>query len=83
MSKKNVWQIVKVLFTVLLSFTIIYTLNAKNKSTVDVLSKFGDKSEEVKSIQTKLQEKGYYNGSIDGVFGEATINSVTKFHSDN
>lgn len=83
MSKKNVWQIVKVLFTVLLSFTVIYTLNAKSKSTVDVLSKVGDKSEEVKSIQTKLQEKGYYNGSIDGVFGEATKNSVAKFQSDN
>ncbi len=83
MSKKNVWQIVTVLFTVLLSFAIIYTLNVRSKSSMDVLSKVGDKSEEVKSIQTKLQEKGYYNGSIDGVFGEVTKNSVAKFQSDN
>ena len=34
---------------------------------------------EVKSIQRKLSSLGYYNGSIDGIYGSATKTAVTKF----
>ncbi|MDQ5983374.1 MAG: Spore cortex-lytic enzyme [Eubacteriales bacterium SKADARSKE-1] len=56
--------------------------NFKNP-TVNVLSKQGDKTEEVKKIQTALADKGYYCGQVDGVFGDATKEAVTNFQKDN
>lgn len=43
------------------------------------LSKMGSRSEEVKSIQSVLKSKGYYKGSIDGIFGTQTKNAVIAF----
>ncbi|MEE0931226.1 MAG: peptidoglycan-binding domain-containing protein, partial [Acutalibacteraceae bacterium] len=36
------------------------------------LSKYGSTGEEVKAIQTKLNELGYFDGEIDGIFGSKT-----------
>ena len=51
-------------------------------STV-ALSKIGSTGSEVTQIQNALKEKGYYNGNVDGIFGTATKNAVTKFQQDN
>lgn len=68
----------------LFSFAIIFLLNGiKNCDTVDVLSKLGDKSEEVKNIQTALKNKGYYQASIDGIFGPKTKAAVINFQKNN
>lgn len=50
---------------------------------VSALSKIGSQSEEVRSIQQVLKEKGYYTGNIDGIFGTATKNAVISFQRDN
>jgi len=47
------------------------------------LSKMGSQGEEVISIQKALKQKGYYSGSIDGIFGTATRNAVKNFQRDN
>lgn len=47
------------------------------------LSKYGSRGEEVKKIQTKLKEWGYYNGSIDGVYGSKTFEAVKRFQRKN
>ena len=36
----------------------------------------GSKGSEVKTLQTKLQELGYYKGKIDGKFGSGTASAV-------
>lgn len=67
-----------------LCFALIFILNGiKTGSTVDVLSKIGDKTQEVKNIQTALQNKGYYQAAIDGIFGEKTKAAVISFQKDN
>ena len=43
----------------------------------------GDKNNTVKEIQTALNQKGYYNGEIDGIFGNMTKEAVIKFQSEN
>lgn len=43
------------------------------------LSKLGSSGDEVKSIQRKLSSLGYYKGSIDGIYGNATKSAVTSF----
>lgn len=47
------------------------------------LSRYGSNSNEVKQIQTKLKRWGYYNGTIDGIFGSKTLAAVKWFQSAN
>ncbi len=47
------------------------------------ISKYGSKGEEVKQIQKKLKEWGYYNGGIDGIYGSKTFSAVKKFQQKN
>ena len=47
------------------------------------LSQYGSNGDEVKQIQTKLRDWGFYNGSIDGVYGSQTYEAVKKFQSSN
>ena len=47
------------------------------------LSKYGSRGEEVKIIQTKLKQWGYYSGNIDGIYGTGTFNAVKSFQKKN
>ena len=49
----------------------------------EALSKYGSRGNEVTTIQTKLKRWGYYNGSIDGIFGTQTLNAVKAFQRKN
>ena len=51
--------------------------------TASAVSKSGSRGEEVKKIQTKLKNWGYYSGSVDGVFGWQTENAVKSFQRKN
>lgn len=46
---------------------------------VSVISKIGSKGEDVKKIQNKLKDAGYYGGKIDGIFGNVTKEALIKF----
>ncbi|MGN1421630.1 MAG: spore cortex-lytic enzyme [Eubacterium sp.] len=50
-----------------------------NQDSSYAVSRLGSTGSEVKSIQQKLASLGYYNGSIDGVYGNATKNAVVAF----
>ncbi|MBE7085048.1 MAG: spore cortex-lytic enzyme [Clostridiales bacterium] len=45
--------------------------------------KQGVKGEEVKEVQRRLKNWGYYNGSVDGVFGAGTKKAVIAFQKKN
>ncbi len=57
---------------------IIYNDNNGAEATM-TLSSFGSRGEEVRQIQRKLRELGFYSGSVDGIYGTATKNAVTAF----
>lgn len=59
---------------------ILLTLVCLNAGAV---SKSGSRGEEVKKIQQKLKNWGYYNGSVDGVYGWQTENAVRSFQKKN
>lgn len=50
-----------------------------NVDTSYALSKLGSTGDEVKRVQKKLKELGFYGGSVDGIYGSATKSGVTKF----
>ena len=58
-------------------FTIAVCINAF------AVSKPGSRGEEVKKIQTKLKNWGYYSGSVDGVYGWQTESAVRSFQKKN
>ena len=44
-----------------------------------VLSKYGSTGNEVRTLQQKLKDLGFYNGSVDGIFGSQTQSAVRSF----
>lgn len=44
---------------------------------------FGSSGQKVKDIQTRLKSWGFYNGSIDGIYGSATTAAVKWFQRNN
>lgn len=62
--------------------TIIIVGEACNIQTLS-LSKYGSKGDEVTAIQQELQNKGYYKGEIDGIYGTGTKKAVTSYQQDN
>ncbi len=60
---------------------VAYTVALGRADTV--LSKSGSRGEEVRQIQQRLKQWGYYNGSIDGIFGVQTKKAVLSFQKKN
>lgn len=40
---------------------------------------YGEESQDVRDMQSKLKSKGYYKGKVDGKFGPETRRAVRKF----
>ncbi len=72
MVKKRIFTVAATLFLLL-----IVCIN------VFAVSKVGSRGEEVKKIQTKLKNWGYYSGSVDGVYGWQTESAVRSFQKKN
>ena len=70
-----------IMFGTLLALLIVIVLSQNN--TEEVLSRYGSTGNEVKQIQTKLKNWGYYNGNIDGIYGTKTLNAVKYFQRKN
>ncbi|QNK42617.1 spore cortex-lytic enzyme [Caproicibacter fermentans] len=51
--------------------------------SIQTLSKVGSTGSEVKQIQTRLKNWGYYTGKVDGVYGTQTKNAVLYFQRKN
>lgn len=65
----------------LIVFAVVYP-EKEFSSSVQTLSKYGSRGSEVKQVQTKLKELGYYKGSIDGIFGKQTKAAVIAFQKN-
>ena len=44
---------------------------------------YGARGDDVKKIQTVLKKWGYYNGAVDGIFGNGTLSAVKAFQKKN
>ena len=75
----------KVIVFLVIALSIVATLLTiySEKNTVEVLSKYGSRGEEVRQIQTKLKRWGYYNGNVDGIYGSQTQEAVRYFQRKN
>lgn len=65
-----------------LGATLIFSFSvgrSEPQQDVAVLSKLGSRGDEVRSIQKKLKNLGYYSGSVDGIYGVGTQSAVKAF----
>ena len=81
--KKNRKKLVSIIsislvFILFISYNIFF-----RNDTVDALSKYGSRGEEVRQIQTKLKRWGYYDGNVDGIYGSQTLAAVKWFQRKN
>lgn len=52
-------------------------------NTAEALSRMGSSGSEVRQIQTRLRDWGYYKGAVDGVYGTKTRAAVILFQKKN
>ena len=71
------WPIVLSTVLLLLLLPVIFLLSIEEN--VSALSAYGASGSEVRAIQERLQERGLYNGSIDGIYGTKTQTAVKAF----
>ncbi len=64
------------------SATVAHEMQTEQALTVAVLRQ-GAKGDEVKEVQRRLKLWGYYNGSVDGIFGAGTRSAVIAFQKKN
>lgn len=70
--------------SIFIVFTIFFTYNVYFRTNESMaLSRYGSTGSQVTQIQTKLKRWGYYNGSIDGIYGSKTVAAVRSFQSKN
>lgn len=72
----------QILAIILLNILIIAMLPG-DRDASPTLSKLGSKGEEVRQIQTKLKNWGYFNDKIDGIYGPKTRDAVIYFQKKN
>ena len=76
--------IISVLILMLIIFFVSYNVFFREDiNTSYALSKYGSTGQEVTTIQTKLKRWGYYNGTVDGIYGSKTVAAVKWFQSKN
>lgn len=72
----------KNLVSIVILGMILYLILAK-LPMVYALSQYGSTGDEVKQIQTKLRDWGYYKGNVDGIYGSQTYEAVKAFQRNN
>lgn len=75
---KKTLVILIILIAVFFSYNVFFRNNE-----IYALSKYGSRGDEVTQIQTRLKRWGYYNGSIDGIYGSQTLAAVKYFQRKN
>ena len=84
---KNLIFITLIIFLLTVSINKSYFFKDLNMVNSDffinsVFSQYGSRGNEVRKIQTKLKQLGYYKGSIDGIYGSDTQNAVKSFQKN-
>ena len=74
---------IKRLTAVMLAIILIIFCCAVGEAATARRLKKGSRGEDVKTLQTALQEQGYYSGKIDGIFGKMTLGAVRSFQQKN
>ena len=83
---KTIEKLLRIALVVILNLAILFCAVSPSVNTLEssaqTLSKYGSTGSEVRQIQQKLKELGYYKGSVDGIYGTQTKNAVIAFQKN-
>ena len=77
--KKLIIQIISLILINIIILLVATNIYFNSSKAIETLSKLGSRGDEVRRIQTKLKQLGYYNGAVDGIYGSATRKAVISF----
>lgn len=82
---KRIFMFVFIILVLMISFVFLLKIENTNRNndSIEVISRYGSRGDEVIQIQTKLKRWGYYSGSIDGIYGSKTVRAVKYFQRKN
>lgn len=72
----------KIALLIIFTYFFIGT-NLIKQVNIETVSYWGSSGDEVIQIQKKLKQWGYYDGSVDGSYGNKTYQAVRKFQAKN
>ena len=78
-NKKRAFALFCALLFVSASFICIHPGDRADPAAQQTLSKLGSSGDEVRQIQKKLKTLGYYDGTVDGIYGARTQAAVKAF----
>lgn len=67
----------------LLLLSILSVMMFSSVGARETLSKIGSRGNEVRQIQQRLKDEGYYKGSVDGIYGTQTKQAVLLYQQRN
>ena len=73
----------RLLCSIALLFAVNISIIALAQQAQAATWRQGSSGETVRTIQTKLKNWGYYDGTVDGIFGSATARAVERFQRQN
>lgn len=76
---KYILQIIALILINIILLSVMTNIYFDRSKVVDALSKLGSRGDEIRRIQSKLRQLGYYNGAVDGIYGSATRKAVISF----
>ena len=68
---------------VLILLGAVLVQSAGQEASVAAVSRYGSRGGEVRQIQVKLKDWGYYEGQVDGIYGAKTKAAVEYFQQKN
>jgi len=81
---KHIKRCSAVVMTILIAyFASEAYFNISSKAAIAKVYKYGARGDQVKEIQTRLKDWGYYKSGVDGIYGYSTYLSVKSFQSSN
>lgn len=81
--QKNNLKVLVFVFAIIYFYIGVIYISSNKEFVRETLSRYGSTGNEVTQIQTKLKRWGYYNGSVDGIYGTKTYNAVKYFQRKN
>lgn len=73
----------RITICMLLAMVLVIIFVVSACSVAAISYSYGSSGQKVRDIQTRLKSWGFYNGSVDGVFGSATTAAVKWFQRNN
>ena len=67
----------------LIAFVMALTMITVTAYAVPASLKVGSTGDQVRTVQSRLKQWGYYDGAVDGIYGSGTERAVKKFQKNN